>query len=131
MIMLLVCQRNLNPNPTGPIPKTFCTICKDINKSPNLSITKCGHKFHMSCIHTFLQSNHKCPVDTCGTEIHYSDLTIIRKNKKIYYVKNTERVLRSYRMYKPTTVLYDNVNSTNLMTELREAEKTIQELRRQ
>ena len=120
-------EENLNPNSTGAIPKTFvCTICKDINKSPNLSITKCGHKFHRSCIHTFLQSNHKCPVDTCGTEIHYADLTKIRKNKKIVYPKNTERILRSHRMYQPNTILYEDVNSTDLMTEMRNAEKSIQ-----
>ena len=119
-----------NPIFTGTIPKTFfCIICKDNNLSPNLSVTKCGHKYHRSCINTYLQSHHKCPFENCQAELHYSDLTKIRKNKKIDYGKNTERVLRSHRMYKPNTIMYEDVNTTNLMLELREAEKTIEALR--
>ena len=39
-----------------------CCICLDNNKEQTWSILPCGHKFHDSCISTWLLRQQKCPV---------------------------------------------------------------------
>ncbi|ESW06939.1 hypothetical protein PHAVU_010G088800 [Phaseolus vulgaris] len=42
---------------------TQCVIClEEFKDNEVLQITKCGHTFHIYCIHTWLKKNSTCPV---------------------------------------------------------------------
>ena len=45
-----------------------CCICLDTENNCAWSILPCGHKFHMSCVLMWLQSNQTCPV--CRLQIN-------------------------------------------------------------
>ena len=38
-----------------------CSICLTSTNKPRCT-TKCGHVFHISCLKTWLNSNHTCPI---------------------------------------------------------------------
>lgn len=39
-----------------------CCICLDMDNTSEWSILPCGHKFHSSCVATWIHSNQTCPV---------------------------------------------------------------------
>jgi hypothetical protein len=40
----------------------ICSICLDNINNNNISITKCNHKFHLTCLFTSLNISNKCPL---------------------------------------------------------------------
>ena len=41
--------------------KTKCAICLDMAGKKNVSTTKCGHTFCLTCLHQHLKTSHLCP----------------------------------------------------------------------
>ena len=42
-----------------------CCICLDVNNIKTWSILPCGHKFHSSCVSTWLHNHQTCPICRC------------------------------------------------------------------
>jgi hypothetical protein len=64
-----------------------CSICLDEFGEKNICITECGHKYHTSCLMTWLQKEETCP--NCKNEL------ITVENKKSFYEKHPILVIIS------------------------------------
>ena len=55
-------QDNIVPLLIPIVLREECCICLDMDNTHSWSILPCGHKFHMSCVSTWLRFNQTCPV---------------------------------------------------------------------
>jgi hypothetical protein len=47
---------------TAPIPLGECPICMDALEMVNITVTKCGHSFHASCLLRSVEDSSDCPM---------------------------------------------------------------------
>lgn len=65
-MMLINSMNNINSmNSMNINLNEECCICLDINNIQSWSILPCGHKFHSSCVSTWLHNHQTCPVCRC------------------------------------------------------------------
>lgn len=94
-----------------------CSCCLNkINTNNNYTITKCGHKFHSTCIFAALKQKNSCPlcrktlyINICDFE---DDDTLNYEN--IVFRPIPQRIIRNYTEDSSNTTNIDNINSENL-----------------
>ena len=97
--------------------KEECSCCLNkLNINNNYTITKCGHKFHSTCIFAALKQKNSCPlcrktlyINICDFE---DDDTLDYEN--IVFRPIPERIIRNNNENLSNTTNIDNINSGNL-----------------
>ena len=80
-----------------------CPICLEkLDKNKNYCTTKCGHKFHLSCLNYSLRNNDTCPI--CRGE-----LSELNNTKKLSQEKINE-IINSTLSYGYGNNLFDGIN---------------------
>ena len=83
----------------------ICSICLDNFSNNNISITKCNHKFHLTCLFNSLNVSNKCPL--CRE--------ILIPNRTINNTSTSTSSSSSTQTNFPTN--YNHVNRTYLLQE--------------
>lgn len=75
--------------------KTKCAICLDVAGKKNVSTTKCGHTFCLTCLHQHLKTSHLCPCCRGRILDKKPEKPLVKLNKKTA-IKMIEREMRDW-----------------------------------
>ena len=75
--------------------KTTCAICLDMAGKKNVSTTKCGHTFCLTCLHQHLKTSHLCPCCRGRILDKKPEKPLVKLNKKTA-IKMIQREMRDW-----------------------------------
>ena len=75
--------------------KTKCAICLDMAGKKNVSTTKCGHTFCLTCLHQHLKTSHLCPCCRGRILDKKPEKPLVKLNKKTA-IKMIQREMRDW-----------------------------------
>lgn len=75
--------------------KIKCAICLDNTGKKNISTTKCGHTFCLTCLHQHLKTSHLCPCCRGRILDKKPEKPLVKVNKKTA-IKMIEREMRDW-----------------------------------
>ena len=83
--------------------ETSCSICFEYITNTNVCITKCDHKFHLSCILQIL--NNECPL--CRSKLYDEDIEDIEDDEAVKDIND---------FYDHIQIIMDNAERNNYPT---------------